>query len=53
MRDIKIWNRKAFLRRPYIGRSEKSIVKFRRWFNQFYSNDSKQNIDQTLNQCDW
>ncbi|KPM07074.1 Rieske domain-containing protein [Sarcoptes scabiei] len=45
-RDVRIWNRKAFLRKPFIAKSERCLAKYRRWFHQFYSNQSK-----TLN--DW
>ncbi|OTF83740.1 Rieske domain-containing protein, partial [Euroglyphus maynei] len=52
IRDIEIWNRKAFLQRPFVGKSEKSLVKFRRWFKQFYSNDDNTNHGH-VKHCDW
>lgn len=35
-RDIQIWNRKAYLSKPHFAKSEKSLVKYRRWYSQFY-----------------
>lgn len=39
-RDIQIWNRKAFVRRPLATKTEKPLIKYRRWYKQFYSTDS-------------
>lgn len=44
-RDIQIWNRKAFLSKPYFAKSERSLVQYRRWYAQFYSEHSKRTVD--------
>ncbi|KAH9392099.1 hypothetical protein TYRP_022124 [Tyrophagus putrescentiae] len=36
-RDIFVWNRKAYVRRPPATKEEKSLVKFRRYYSQFYA----------------
>ncbi|CAG2165831.1 unnamed protein product [Oppiella nova] len=36
-RDIVIWNNKKFLKQPYFAKHETPLVKFRRWFSQFYT----------------
>ncbi|XP_054159641.1 cholesterol 7-desaturase nvd-like [Oppia nitens] len=38
-RDIIIWNNKKFLKNPIITKNEKSLLQFRRWFNQFYTKE--------------
>ncbi|CAG2165365.1 unnamed protein product, partial [Oppiella nova] len=35
--DIIIWNNKKFIKNPILTKNERSLVRFRRWFNQFYS----------------
>lgn len=55
-RDIRIWNRKAFLRRPYVAKSEKALVKYRRWFLQFYSSsqpETTKTASKTATTIDW
>ncbi|KAH9410209.1 hypothetical protein TYRP_009965, partial [Tyrophagus putrescentiae] len=44
-RDILIWNRKAYICKPLATKSEKSLVKFRRWYKQFYSKSNQHSID--------
>ncbi len=44
-RDILIWNRKAYICKPLATKSEKSLVKFRRWYKQFYSKNNQHSID--------
>jgi len=39
-RDIAIWNRKTFISRPLLTKEDKAIKSFRRWFSQFYSDNS-------------
>ncbi|ODM93888.1 Cholesterol desaturase daf-36, partial [Orchesella cincta] len=39
-RDIRIWNRKTFLRNPVFTKEDKQIRAFRRWYSQFYSKNS-------------
>lgn len=45
-RDIVIWNNKKYLKNPLFTKEEKTIVKFRRWFTQFYSENSPRYLDQ-------
>ncbi|XP_026833154.1 cholesterol 7-desaturase isoform X3 [Drosophila erecta] len=40
-RDINIWNHKVFHRNPILAKEDTSIKKFRLWFSQFYSSNSK------------
>ncbi|XP_039150283.1 cholesterol 7-desaturase nvd isoform X6 [Drosophila simulans] len=40
-RDISIWNHKVFHRNPILAKEDASIKKFRLWFSQFYSSNSK------------
>jgi cholesterol 7-dehydrogenase len=44
-RDIIIWNNKKFLKNPIFTKREKSLVKFRRWFNQFYSENNCKKLE--------
>ncbi|CAL8121666.1 unnamed protein product [Orchesella dallaii] len=39
-RDIRIWNRKTFINRPILTKEDKLIKSFRRWYSQFYSENS-------------
>ncbi|ODM97218.1 Cholesterol desaturase daf-36, partial [Orchesella cincta] len=39
-RDVRIWNRKTFLRIPLLTKEDKQIRTFRRWYSQFYSENS-------------
>ncbi|CAG2171223.1 unnamed protein product [Oppiella nova] len=36
-RDVVIWNHKKFLKQPYFAKHETPLVRFRRWFTQFYT----------------
>ncbi|XP_039233328.1 cholesterol 7-desaturase nvd-like isoform X2 [Drosophila yakuba] len=40
-RDINIWNHKVLHRNPILAKEDTSIKKFRLWFSQFYSSNSK------------
>ncbi|KAH6944404.1 hypothetical protein HPB50_002921 [Hyalomma asiaticum] len=39
-RDIAVWNYKNYLKQPALVREDRSIVAFRKWFSQFYSESS-------------
>nr|XP_012145155.1 PREDICTED: cholesterol desaturase daf-36 [Megachile rotundata] len=39
-RDVAIWNRKKFEKQPLLVKEEKSILTYRRWYSQFYSQHS-------------
>lgn len=51
-RDIEMWNRKRFLRNPILMKEERSIVQFRSWFAQFYS-ESSPTLQSLQNPYDW
>ncbi|XP_020812870.1 cholesterol 7-desaturase isoform X2 [Drosophila serrata] len=40
-RDINVWNNKMFRRNPILAKEDASIKKFRMWFSQFYTSNSK------------
>eukprot|EP01089_Gocevia_fonbrunei_P000403 TRINITY_DN10425_c0_g1_i1.p1 TRINITY_DN10425_c0_g1~~TRINITY_DN10425_c0_g1_i1.p1 ORF type:complete len:461 (+),score=75.62 TRINITY_DN10425_c0_g1_i1:419-1801(+) len=40
-RDIPIWNNKTYLPNPMVIKEDGDIVRFRRWFTQFYSENSR------------
>ncbi|OXA56100.1 Cholesterol desaturase daf-36 [Folsomia candida] len=46
-RDIRIWNRKCFLDKPILIREEQTIKLFRRWFSQFYYENSNSDNGRT------
>lgn len=39
-RDVMIWNNKTYTSRPLLVKEDSSIQKHRRWFSQFYSENS-------------
>lgn len=39
-RDVAIWNRKKFEKQPLLVKEDKSILAYRRWYAQFYSQHS-------------
>lgn len=39
-RDIAIWNHKVFMHKPLLVKEDKFIAKMRRWYSQFYSENS-------------
>ncbi|XP_032574746.1 cholesterol 7-desaturase isoform X3 [Drosophila sechellia] len=50
-RDISIWNHKVFHRNPILAKEDASIKKFRLWFSQFYSSNSKLYSETTNIDC--
>ncbi|XP_067143717.1 cholesterol 7-desaturase nvd-like [Centruroides vittatus] len=48
-RDIRIWNYKMFLKNPVYVAGDKQIAKFRKWYSQFYSENSPRVEEQDLN----
>lgn len=48
-RDIMIWNHKKFIENPLLLKEDKTVAKYRRWFNQFYSEHSP--LFNTKKQC--
>lgn len=39
-RDVLIWNKKRYSQRPVLVKGDGPIAKFRRWYSQFYSENS-------------
>ena len=39
-RDVMIWNNKTYISKPLLVKEDSSIQKHRRWFSQFYSDNS-------------
>ncbi|KAF7997096.1 hypothetical protein HCN44_005373 [Aphidius gifuensis] len=39
-RDVNVWNKKKFQKRPTLVREDKTIISFRKWYSQFYSENS-------------
>ncbi|KAM3722020.1 Cholesterol 7-desaturase [Dirofilaria immitis] len=39
-RDIFIWNHKCYVKRPLLTKNDGPIMKHRRWYNQFYTDNS-------------
>ena len=47
-RDLSVWNRKRWLRRPLVVREDGPILKYRRWMRQFFDgNELQQRRDTT------
>ncbi|RWS13098.1 cholesterol 7-desaturase-like protein [Dinothrombium tinctorium] len=47
-RDIRIWREKKYLSNPRLVKEDSAIAKFRKWFKQFYSDNSV-----TTTNIDW
>jgi len=52
-RDIMVWNNKKFQNKPLLTKSDGLILKFRRWYANFYSESSREVADRTVNAMDW
>ncbi|XP_075223854.1 cholesterol 7-desaturase nvd [Lycorma delicatula] len=39
-RDVMVWNHKEYIRRPLLVKEDQTIQLHRRWYNQFYSENS-------------
>lgn len=39
-RDVMIWNNKKYISKPMLVKEDSAIQKHRRWFSQFYSENS-------------
>ncbi|XP_071519486.1 cholesterol 7-desaturase nvd [Panulirus ornatus] len=39
-RDVMVWNNKQFMSQPLLVSEDRLILRFRRWYNQFYSDNS-------------
>ena len=51
-RDIMIWNRKQFISNPVLPKEDKLIKRYRTWFSQFYSENSK-TFEMARNDLSW
>ncbi|OCT66861.1 cholesterol 7-desaturase nvd-like [Xenopus laevis] len=51
-RDVMIWNNKKYISKPMLVKEDAAIQKHRRWFSQFYSDNSPQMTFQQ-EQLDW
>jgi len=48
-RDIIVWNNKTYAHKPLLVKNDGPIAQFRRWYAQFYSENSKrQDLDEQL-----
>ena len=45
-RDILMWNNKTYLKKPVLMKEESALAKHRRWYQQFYSENSPRLDDQ-------
>eukprot|EP00735_Rhodelphis_limneticus_P004146 TRINITY_DN15701_c0_g1::TRINITY_DN15701_c0_g1_i1::g.18745::m.18745 TRINITY_DN15701_c0_g1::TRINITY_DN15701_c0_g1_i1::g.18745 ORF type:complete len:480 (+),score=111.82,sp/Q17938/DAF36_CAEEL/36.70/3e-77,Rieske/PF00355.21/1.7e-15,Rieske_2/PF13806.1/0.00023 TRINITY_DN15701_c0_g1_i1:102-1442(+) len=52
-RDYPIWNAKKFLTKPMLPKEDATILRFRRWFSQFYSDQSLSWEDARSQLTDW
>ncbi|XP_026568371.1 cholesterol 7-desaturase-like [Pseudonaja textilis] len=51
-RDVMIWNNKKFLSKPLLVKEDAAILRHRRWFSQFYSQNSWK-LNAQKGQLDW
>ncbi len=49
--DVMIWNHKKHLVKPQLTKAEDSIKKFRRWYSQFYTKNSRRLLKHDM--LDW
>ena len=49
-RDIRVWNNKRFCSSPVLVKEDSPILKFRRWYSQFYSEET---LDDSPRSLDW
>lgn len=52
-RDVMIWNNKTFSPRPLLVKEDALIAKYRRWFAQFYSENSPRLTLKSEDDIDW
>jgi cholesterol 7-dehydrogenase len=52
-RDVMVWNNKRFNNKPVLTKDEGLILQFRRWFSQFYSENSRAVAEKSVNVLDW
>ncbi|XP_064458676.1 cholesterol 7-desaturase nvd-like isoform X1 [Ornithodoros turicata] len=52
-RDVAIWNDKIFLKNPALVKEDRPIAEYRKWFSQFYSENSQSVEDVREKTLDW
>jgi len=52
-RDVMIWNNKTFQNKPLLTKEDKLISQFRRWYAQFYSENSRTVAEDLKNTLEW
>ena len=52
-RDVMIWNNKTYVSKPMLVKEDQLIAKHRRWYSQFYSENSPRLSFQKENSCEW
>lgn len=54
-RDVTVWNHKQYLNQPYLVKNDGPIMQYRRWYQQFFTSNSKtyQQIINNNNIFDW
>lgn len=52
-RDVMVWNNKRYNSKPVLTKDEGLILQFRRWFGQFYSENSRAVAEKSVNALDW
>lgn len=48
-----VWNNKQYLSQPLLVSEDRFIVKFRRWYSQFYSENSPKFSFTNENSLEW
>ena len=48
-----IWNNKCFINKPMLVKEDQLIGKFRRWYKQFYSENSEKRAKESSAPFDW
>uniref|UniRef100_UPI00358F49A6 cholesterol 7-desaturase nvd-like isoform X2 n=1 Tax=Myxine glutinosa TaxID=7769 RepID=UPI00358F49A6 len=51
-RDVYIWNNKTYMKKPFLIAEDSAIRRHRRWYSQFYTENSKQSSPQR-NTLEW
>ena len=51
--DVPIWNNKTYLKNPVLVKNDGPIAQFRRWYSQFYTENSPTLADLKESSLDW
>jgi len=54
-RDVMVWNNKMYVAKPLLLKEDQLIATYRRWFNQFYSDNSPtlESLQESSTMLDW